>query len=84
MMLSTQFWSFNSNSYLPNIACVAGVKRGRGGGGYEGKEGGRKKRRGDWGEKEGNACYNNSILFTSADAGDGKFGLVDQTIEQAC
>ena len=29
--------------------------------------------RGDWGEKEGNACYNHAVLFTSADAGDRKF-----------
>jgi len=33
----------------------------------------RKKRRGDWGENEGNACYNNPVLFTSADAGVCKF-----------
>ena len=32
-----------------------------------------KKRRRDWGVKEGNACYNNPVLFTSADAGDRKF-----------
>ena len=31
------------------------------------------KRRGDWGDKEGNACYNNPVLFTSGDAGDRKF-----------
>ena len=30
MMLSTQFWSFKSNSYLTNIVCAAGVKRGGG------------------------------------------------------
>ena len=40
---------------------------GGGGGKKEKKEGG--KSRGDWGEKEGNACYNNPVLFTSADAG---------------
>ena len=32
-----------------------------------------KKRRGDWGVKEGNAYYNNPVLFTSTDAGDRKF-----------
>ena len=32
-----------------------------------------KKGRGDWGVKKGNACYNNPVLFTSADAGDRKF-----------
>ena len=32
-----------------------------------------KKRRGDWGVKEGNACNNNPVLFTSADAGVRKF-----------
>ena len=41
MMLSTQFWSFKSNSYLTNIVCIAGVKRGERGGG----EAVRKKRR---------------------------------------
>ena len=46
------------------------LKRGGGGGG-----GGRaiNKRRGDWGEMEGNACYNNPVLFTSAEAGVCKF-----------
>ena len=45
------------------------LKRGgRGGGGRA-----RKKRRGDWGEMEGNACYNNPVLFTSAEAGVCKF-----------
>ena len=76
-MISTQFWSFKSSCYLPNIACVVKRERaaggGGGGGGEERKEGGTKTRRGDWGEKEGNACYNNSVLFTSADAGDRKF-----------
>ena len=33
------------------------------------------KRRGDWGKKEGNACYSNPVLFTSADTGDRKFLL---------
>ena len=33
------------------------------------------KRRGDWGKKEGNACYSNPVLFTSADAGVRKFLL---------
>ena len=28
-----------------------------------------KKRKGDWREKEGNACCKNPVLFTSADAG---------------
>ena len=32
-----------------------------------------KKRRGDWGVKEGNACYYNPVLFTSADAADRNF-----------
>ena len=50
--------------------------KGEGGGGKkEKKEGGRKKRRGDWGKKEGNACYSNPVLFTSADAGVRKFLL---------
>ena len=50
--------------------------KGEGGGGKkEKKEGGRKKRRGDWGKKEGNACYSNPVLFTSADTGDRKFLL---------
>ena len=53
------------------------LKRGGGGGGGGGKkekkEGGREKRRGDWGEMEGNACYNNPVLFTSAEAGVCKF-----------
>ena len=44
------------------------LKRGGGGGGRA-----RKKRRGDWGEMEGNACYNNPVLFTSAEAGVCKF-----------
>ena len=56
---------------------VAGVK-GRGRGRV------RKKRSGDWVDKEGNACYNNPLFFTSADAGVRKFWLVNQTIEQAC
>ena len=34
-----------------------------------------KKRRGDWGVKEGNACYSNPVLFTSADTGARKFLL---------
>ena len=55
------------------------LKRGGGGGGRA-----RKKRRGDWGEMEGNACYNNPVLFTSAEAGVCKFCLVNQTMEQAC
>ena len=54
-------------------------KGGVGGGGERGqkekKEGGRKKRRGDWGKKEGNACYSNPLFFTSADAGVRKFLL---------
>ena len=39
----------------------------------------RKRRRrddktsGDWVDKEGNACYNNPLFFTSADAGVRKF-----------
>ena len=33
------------------------------------------KRRGDWGKKEGNACYSNPALFTSADASVRKFLL---------
>ena len=50
--------------------------KGEGGGGKkEKKEGGRKKRRGDWGKKEGNACYSNPVLFTSADTGARKFLL---------
>ena len=39
----------------------------------EKKEVGKKKRKGDWREKEGNACYKNPVLFTSADAGVRKF-----------
>ena len=27
----------------------------------------------DWGEKEGNTCYNDPVLFTFADGGDRKF-----------
>ena len=73
------------------LACVqhvAGVKGGGGGaavreGKKEKKDVG-KKRKGDWREKEGNACYKNPVLFTSADAGVLKFWLVNQTIEQAC
>ena len=41
---------------------------GGGGGKKEKKESREEKRRGDWGEKEGNACYNNPVLFTSAEA----------------
>ena len=62
------------------LACVqhvAGVKGGGGAGVREGKkekkEVGKKKRKGDWREKEGNACYKNPVLFTSADAGVRKF-----------
>ena len=40
-----------------------------GGGGVRKKRRREEKRRGDWEEKEGNACYNNPVLFTSADAG---------------
>ena len=62
------------------LACVqhaSGVKGGGGGAGVregkkEKKEVG-KKRKGDWREKEGNACYKNPVLFTSADAGVRKF-----------
>ena len=46
----------------------AGVREGK----KEKKEVG-KKRKGDWREKEGNACYKNPVLFTSADAGVRKF-----------
>ena len=52
-----------------------GEAGGGGGGKKENKEGGRKKRRGDWGKKEGNACYSNPLFFTSADAGVRKFLL---------
>ena len=54
---------------------------GRGGGGEKRRMAVRKKRRreekrrGDWGKKEGNACYSNPALFTSADAGVRKFLL---------
>ena len=57
----------------------AGVRKGK----KEKKEVG-KKRKGDWREKEGNACYKNPVLFLSADAGVRKFLLVNRTIEQAC
>ena len=61
---------------------VAGVKEG---GKVRKKRRREEKRGGDLlGEKEGNACYNNPVLFTPADAGVGKFWLVNQTIEQAC
>ena len=43
-----------------------------GGGGERRRE---ERRRGDWGKKEGNACYSNPALFTSADAGVRKFLL---------
>ena len=63
------------------LACVqhvADVKGGGGGGaggggGKKEKKGVGKKRKGDWREKEGNACYKNPVLFTSADAGVLKF-----------
>ena len=43
-MISTQFWSFKSSCYLPNIACV--VKRERAAGGGEGGGlGGRKEKK---------------------------------------
>ena len=52
------------------IACVARVK------GWGGEKRRREeRRRGDWGKKEGNACYSNPALFTSADAGVPKFLL---------
>ena len=58
------------------IAFYSLRSKGEGGGGKkETKEGGRKKRRGDWGKKEGNACYSNPVLFTSADTGVRKFLL---------
>ena len=50
---------------------VAGVKEG---GKVRKKRRREEKRGGDLlGEKEGNACYNNPVLFTPADAGVGKF-----------
>ena len=61
------------------LACVqhvAGVKGGGGTGVREGKKEKKevgKKRKGDWREEEGNACYKNPVLFTSADAGVRKF-----------
>ena len=57
------------------LACVQHVAGVKGGWGRkeERKEGGRKKRKGDWREKEGNACNKNPVLFTSADAGVRKF-----------
>ena len=62
---------------------VAGVK-GRGRGRVRKRRRRDDKRSGDWVDKEGNACYNNPLFFTSADAGVRKFWLVNQTIEQAC
>ena len=49
-----------------NIACVAGVERGRG-------QGEREKGKGDWGERGRDTCYKNPHLFISADAGVRKF-----------
>ena len=46
-----------------------------GGGGRGEKRRREERRRGDWGKKEGNACYSNPVLFTSADAGVRKFLL---------
>ena len=48
--------------------------KGEGGGGRE-KRRREERRRGDWEKKEGNACYSNPALFTSADAGVRKFLL---------
>ena len=62
---------------------VAGVK-GRGRGRVRKRRRRDDKRSGDWVDREGNACYNNPLFFTSADAGVRKFWLVNQTIEQAC
>ena len=42
-MISTQFWSFKSSCYLPNIACVVKRERAAGGGGVGGV--GKKRRR---------------------------------------
>ena len=47
-MISTQFWSFKSSCYLPNIACVVKRERaagGGGGGGGGGGWGGRKEKK---------------------------------------
>ena len=46
---------------------------GRGGGGEKRRR--EDRRRGDWRKKEGNPCYSNPALFTSADAGVPKFLL---------
>ena len=46
------------------LACTEGVEMGMGGKG---------KREGDWGERERDACYKNTLLFISADAGVCKF-----------
>ena len=43
------------------------------GGKKEKKEGGKKEREFSWGEKEGNACYNDPVLFTFEVGGDRKF-----------
>ena len=50
-------------------ACSRRYGGGGGGEGKKEKKGVGKKRKGDWREKEGNACYKNPVLFTSADAG---------------
>ena len=50
-MISTQFWSFKSSCYLPNIACV--VKRERAAGGGGGGWGVGKKRRRDENKERG-------------------------------
>ena len=50
-MISTQFWSFKSSCYLPNIACVVKRERAAGGGGGVGGVG--KKRRRDENKERG-------------------------------
>ena len=44
-MISTQFWSFKSSCYLPNIACVVKRERAAGEGGGGGWGVGKKRRR---------------------------------------